>query len=60
MASDSLDILFSDLLALQDISLESLPPVHSWNPKKTGDMDLVIDREGRWIHEVEKLKEHPL
>ena len=60
MASDSLDILFSDLLALQDISLESLPPVHLWNPKKSGNMDLVIDREGRWIHEGGEIKRAPL
>ena len=51
MASDTLDTLFSDILALQDLSSESLPPVHLWNPKKSGDMDLIIDREGRWIHE---------
>jgi len=60
MASDTLDTLFSDLLALQDLSSESLPPVHLWNPKKSGDMDLIIDREGRWIHEGGEIKRAPL
>ena len=60
MASDTLDTLFSDLLALQDLSSKSLPPVHLWNPKKSGDMDLIIDREGRWIHEGGEIKRAPL
>lgn len=48
---NSIDLLFSDLLQLQHQSSESLPPVQNWNPPMSGDMDLVIDREGRWIHE---------
>ena len=28
-----------------------LPPVHLWNPAHTGDIDIVITRDGRWIHE---------
>ncbi|WP_067522474.1 DUF1285 domain-containing protein [Endozoicomonas ascidiicola] len=27
---------------------KGLPPVHSWNPPFCGDIDMRIDREGRW------------
>lgn len=27
------------------------PPVESWNPDFSGDIDIRIDREGRWFHE---------
>ena len=30
--------------------------MHLWCPEKTGDMDLRIDREGRWIHEGREIK----
>ena len=28
-----------------------LPPVHLWNPAHSGEIDIVIKRDGRWIHE---------
>lgn len=28
-----------------------LPPVHLWNPAHTGEIDIVIKRDGRWVHE---------
>lgn len=28
-----------------------LPPVHLWNPARCGDIDIVIKRDGRWLHE---------
>jgi uncharacterized protein len=28
-----------------------LPPVHLWNPAHCGDIDIVIRRDGTWIHE---------
>ena len=28
-----------------------LPPVHLWNPAHVGDIDIVIKRDGRWLHE---------
>ena len=52
----SLDDLFKDLLATQKTASDGLPPVHLWHPDKSGDMDLVIDREGRWIHEGGEIK----
>ena len=51
-----IDQLFADLLNLQQKSSSSMPPVHLWNPLKSGDMDMVIDREGRWIHEGGEIK----
>lgn len=48
--------MFADLLALQSDSVTKLPPVHLWNPKNSGDMDIRIDREGRWIHEGGEIK----
>jgi hypothetical protein len=28
-----------------------LPPVHLWNPAHCGDIDIVIRRDGEWMHE---------
>lgn len=28
-----------------------LPPVHLWNPTHCGEIDIVIKRDGRWLHE---------
>ncbi|QUD87239.1 DUF1285 domain-containing protein [Phenylobacterium montanum] len=28
-----------------------LPPVHLWNPARSGEIDIVIRRDGRWFHE---------
>ena len=28
-----------------------LPPVHLWNPPHCGDIDIVIRRDGTWLHE---------
>src|SRR5277367_4939791 len=28
-----------------------LPPVHLWNPAHSGDIDIVIQRSGLWVHE---------
>lgn len=56
MASSQLDKLFSDLLASQQQSTNSLPPLHLWNPPLSGDIDIFIDREGRWIHEGAEIK----
>jgi hypothetical protein len=60
MNTEGLDKLFSDVLSQQDKSRESLPPGHLWSPELSGDMDMVIDREGRWIHEGGEIKRAPL
>ena len=28
-----------------------LPPVHLWNPPNTGEIDIVIRKDGSWVHE---------
>lgn len=28
-----------------------LPPVHLWNPAHSGEIDIVIKSDGRWVHE---------
>lgn len=36
---------------LEQQQLDTLPPVDQWNPPLSGDIDIRIDREGRWYHE---------
>ena len=60
MSSSSLESLFSDLLAFQQQSSTSLPPVHLWHPPLSGDMDIFVDRQGRWIHEGGEIKRSAL
>ncbi|MDM3871963.1 DUF1285 domain-containing protein [Porticoccus sp. W117] len=43
--------LFATLLAEQQKANASLPPVDKWNPSFCGDMDLLIQRDGTWLHE---------
>jgi uncharacterized protein len=38
----------------------SLPPVDKWNPPLSGDMDLVIRRNGDWVHEGTVIARHEL
>ena len=33
------------------VSPRGLPPVHLWNPAHCGDIDIVIRRDGVWMHE---------
>ena len=33
-----------------------MPPVHLWKPQLSGEMDMLIDRQGRWIHEGGEIK----
>jgi hypothetical protein len=28
-----------------------LPPVHLWNPSRVGEIDIVIRKDGSWVHE---------
>ncbi|UTA46385.1 DUF1285 domain-containing protein [Simiduia sp. 21SJ11W-1] len=36
------------------------PPVHLWKPPVSGDIDIRIDREGRWFHEGDEIKRERL
>lgn len=40
----------SSLLDVQT-HIKNLPPVHKWNPPLNGDMDMLIRRDGVWLHE---------
>jgi hypothetical protein len=60
VSSGQLDKLFADLLASQQQAESSLPPVHLWNPPLSGDIDIHIDREGRWIHQGDEIKRQKL
>ena len=55
-SSISIEQLFADLFEQTHHHSCKLPPVHLWHPKKTGNMDLRIDREGRWFHESVEIK----
>jgi len=37
-----------------------LPPVHLWNPAHSGEIDIVIRRDGSWWHEGAKINREPL
>lgn len=51
--------LFEQLQQLQQ-EFRGLPPVHKWNPDLCGDMDMVIRRDGRWVHEGAEIRRQPL
>lgn len=38
----------------------SLPPVHLWQPKLNGDMDMRIAADGRWFHQGDEIKRQRL
>ncbi len=35
---------------------DALPPVHLWNPELNGDLDMRIDREGRWYYQGDEIR----
>lgn len=37
-----------------------LPPVHLWNPAHSGEIDIVITADGRWVHEGATINRTPL
>ncbi len=36
------------------------PPIERWHPELSGDIDIVIKADGRWIHEGGEIKRHEL
>lgn len=50
------DLLHQDHMNFED----SLPPVDLWAPELSGDIDIRIDREGRWFHEGSEFQRKPL
>jgi len=45
-----------DLAALEKNLSDKQAPVHLWNPEYCGDIDIFIDRDGRWFHEGGEIK----
>jgi hypothetical protein len=41
----------SELLGKFDTSIGELPPVDSWTPELSGNMDMTIKANGDWVHE---------
>ncbi|MFL5296590.1 MAG: DUF1285 domain-containing protein [Phenylobacterium sp.] len=37
-----------------------LPPVHLWNPAHCGEIDIVIRKDGSWVHEGARISREPL
>lgn len=37
-----------------------LPPVHLWNPAHSGEIDITIKADGRWVHEGAIISRAPL
>jgi len=44
----SLESLANDL---EPLTASGHPPVHLWQPKHQGEIDIVIQRDGSWLHE---------
>lgn len=44
----------------KDAAPKGPPPVHLWNPPLSGVMDMVITRDGRWIHEGGEIRREGL
>lgn len=36
------------------------PPVEKWHPPLSGEIDIIIQSDGRWFHEGGEIKRHPL
>lgn len=52
----SLDNLVNDI----DGKSAELPPVEKWNPDYSGEIDIVIDRDGNWFHEGDAFQRESL
>ena len=45
---------------LQPLTASGHPPVHLWNPERQGEIDIVIQRDGSWLHEGGLIKREAL
>jgi hypothetical protein len=52
-------VLFSQLGHFES-PIESLPPIDSWTPELSGEMDIVIKANGEWVHEGGIIKRQKL
>lgn len=51
MSTNTSEQLFKSLQQVQQDYKDSLPPVDRWNPPLNGDLDMRIDREGKWFYQ---------
>jgi hypothetical protein len=49
--ADVLSELIAAAQSASDAGPHALPPVHLWNPSHCGDIDIVIRKDGLWLHE---------
>lgn len=56
----SLDDFYSSTHSNVTRDVGKLPPVESWNPPLSGDIDIRIDRRGRWFHDGKIIKRQAL
>lgn len=45
---------------LEPLTASGHPPVHLWQPERRGDIDIVIQRDGSWLHEGGLIKRKAL
>jgi len=57
---DKLQEIFADVLGEQSSDQQKLPPVDKWDPPLMGDMDLIILRNGTWLHEGSEFGRHSI
>ena len=58
MADVDINELFDRLSTLQ--AAQKLPPVQSWQPQRTGNIDIRIGADGTWYHEGTAFTRHAL
>lgn len=56
MAKPKLDLAGIQAQVPEQGAQRKLPPVHLWKPDFCGDIDMLITRDGRWIHEGGEIK----
>lgn len=55
-----MDNPIDSIAALAQQYEDNLPPVHLWNPDLNGDLDMRIDREGRWFYQGDEIRREGL
>lgn len=48
--------LFDAVLKAEHEFVDGLPPVEQWQPELNGNLDMRIDREGRWHYQGDEIK----
>jgi hypothetical protein len=46
--------------AVQAPARRGLPPVHLWKPERSGEIDIVIRKDGSWVHEGGRIEREAL